>query len=99
MDAQGRAFVTGETYTDKFPLKNEIQGFSGVSEALLTLLNSSGSALEYSTMLGGGGRDKSLAHHGKQPGGSPYRRMHSVPRFPVEESPRGRSWFRQGRFW
>ena len=59
VDSQGRAYVTGETYTDKFPLKNEIQGFLGVSEAFVTRLNPSGSDLEYSTMLGGAaGREK-----------------------------------------
>ena len=59
VDSQGRAFVTGETYTDKFPLKNEIQGFLGVTEAFVTRFNSSGSDLEYSTMLGGAdSRDK-----------------------------------------
>ena len=53
-DAAGNAYVTGETYSDDFPTANAIQptrheGF----DAFVTKINADGTALVYSTYLGG----------------------------------------------
>jgi hypothetical protein len=54
----GNAYVVGSTQSSDFPTENPIQsGISGVSNGFVTVLNSSGSALVYSTYLGGGSGD------------------------------------------
>jgi hypothetical protein len=56
-DAAGNAVVTGVTYSSDFPLANAFQatpGGSGTADAFVLKLNSAGSALIYSTYLGGG---------------------------------------------
>lgn len=54
VDASGDAYITGTTYSSDFPTKNPIQSaLKGVTNAFLTKLNASGSALVYSTFLGG----------------------------------------------
>ncbi len=55
LDPQGRAHVRGWTVSADFPTVNAIDaGFNGGDrDVFLTRLNSSGSALEYSTYLGG----------------------------------------------
>ena len=59
MDSSGNAYVTGETYSTNFPTANALQaGFGGGSyDAFVAKLNAAGSALLYSTYLGGGGND------------------------------------------
>ncbi|MFQ5480130.1 MAG: SBBP repeat-containing protein, partial [Thermodesulfobacteriota bacterium] len=62
IDASGNAYVTGYTDSTDFPLMNPIQGtFGGVAgfigDAFVTTINPAGSALVYSTYLGGGGDD------------------------------------------
>jgi hypothetical protein len=53
-DTQGNAFVTGETSSPDFPLMNPYQPtLSGVYDVFVTKMNSTGSALTYSTFLGG----------------------------------------------
>ena len=56
VDSDGETYVTGFTYSKDFPTQNAYQptnhGTSG-SNAFVTKLNSSGSALVYSTYLGG----------------------------------------------
>lgn len=54
LDALQNIYVTGFTSSPSFPLVNPIQGaFGGVEDAFVTKLNSIGSAIIYSTFLGG----------------------------------------------
>ena len=58
VDAAGNAFVTGTTSSADFPTSNPIQGTAaGKSDGFVLKLNPSGSALAYSTYLGGNGDD------------------------------------------
>jgi hypothetical protein len=64
VDSSGNAFVTGQTYSSDFPVtagafKTTFGGGedSFVRDAFVTKLNSTGSALLYSTYLGGSGDD------------------------------------------
>jgi hypothetical protein len=57
-DASGDTFVVGSTGSTNFPKKAPIQSaIVGTSNGFVTKLNSSGSALVYSTYLGGGSGD------------------------------------------
>ena len=59
VDSSGRAYVAGSTYGSAFPLVNPIQPASGgFFDAFLAVLNDAGTALEFSTYLGGSGNDK-----------------------------------------
>lgn len=55
VDSTGAAYVTGQTASLNFPLVGAIQGTNGggVSDAFATKINAAGSALVYSTYLGG----------------------------------------------
>jgi hypothetical protein len=58
----GNAYVVGSTESSDFPTKNPIQSsIAGASNGFVTELNSSGSALVYSTYLGGGSGDFAAA--------------------------------------
>ncbi|HEX8352603.1 MAG TPA: SBBP repeat-containing protein, partial [Pyrinomonadaceae bacterium] len=65
VDAAGNAYVTGITYSADFPVVNAFQPASGggYSEGFVSKLNPDGSALVYSSYLGGGETDwgKSVA--------------------------------------
>lgn len=54
-NAAGEAFITGNTRSSNFPTLNPIHGFNASEdgEVFVTKLNSQGSALVYSTYLGG----------------------------------------------
>lgn len=57
VDSSGKAYVTGIT-SGSFPLVNAYQSsFGGSFDAFVTKLNDLGSALDYSTYLGGSGTD------------------------------------------
>ncbi len=57
-DASGNAYVTGLTSSDNFPMANALQAVkSTASDAFVTKLNPTGSALVYSTFLGGDSDD------------------------------------------
>jgi len=60
VDSWGNAYITGYTYSDDFPTQNPLQPDSGGgnSDAFVAKLNPSGSALLYSTYLGGTGGDQ-----------------------------------------
>jgi hypothetical protein len=61
LDSAGDAYITGFTTSTTFPVMNAIQPtLAGVQNAFVTELNSSGSALVYSTYLGG--REKDLGN-------------------------------------
>jgi hypothetical protein len=54
----GDALVTGQTLSTDFPTANALQPTNhGAANAFVTRLNADGSALVYSTYLGGGGSD------------------------------------------
>jgi len=54
VDNAGNAYVTGGTLSPDFPLVSPIQGtFGGNGDAFITKINPAGSALVYSTYLGG----------------------------------------------
>ena len=61
VDSAGEAYVTGFTLSTDFPTQNPLQSSSGGgSDAFVAKLNSGGSALLYSTYLGGNGEDRGL---------------------------------------
>jgi hypothetical protein len=58
LDSGGNAYITGFTTSTTFPVMNAIQPtLAGIENAFVTELNSSGSALVYSTYLGGRNED------------------------------------------
>jgi hypothetical protein len=58
VDASGNAYVTGVTDSVNFPNVSPIQeGYAGGGDAFVTAYNTSGSALSYSTYLGGSASD------------------------------------------
>jgi hypothetical protein len=57
-DSAGNAYVIGWTGSTDFPTKNPIQAYyAGGGDAFVAKLNASGTALTYSTYLGGSGED------------------------------------------
>jgi uncharacterized protein (TIGR03437 family) len=57
-DSSGSAYVTGGTYYSTFPTAAPVQRtLGGESDAFVSKLNATGSALVYSTFLGGSGND------------------------------------------
>ena len=59
VDASGNAYITGQVHAAGFPTQNPFQGsFGGYSDAFVTKLNPSGTALIYSTYLGRGDLDE-----------------------------------------
>jgi hypothetical protein len=58
LDDQGNAYVTGETLSNDFPVRNARQaGSGGAQDAFVGRLSSSLAILEYSSYLGGSGSD------------------------------------------
>jgi hypothetical protein len=58
VDALGSAYVNGLTSSTDFPVASPIQpSLGGVQNAFVTKINTAGTALVYSTYLGGSGRD------------------------------------------
>ena len=58
VDSSGNAYVTGSTCSTDFPTMNPLQPANGGGDdAFVTKLNPTGSALVYSTYLGGSGSD------------------------------------------
>ena len=65
VDSSGNAYVTGQTLSDDFPRVNQIPGACqgscgsamGLPDAFVTKISAAGSALVYSSLLGGSGSD------------------------------------------
>lgn len=58
LDASGNSYLTGSTTSDNFPTVNALQPVKGTSsDVFVTKLSSTGSALMYSTFLGGDGNE------------------------------------------
>ena len=62
INSAGNAYVTGETASTNFPTMRPLQPSygGGSSDAFVAKLNAAGSALVYSTYLGGSGQDSGL---------------------------------------
>ena len=60
LDTSDNACVTGSTFSPDFPTESPIQNSMVGEEAFVTKLNSGGSALLYSTFLGGNGDEEGL---------------------------------------
>ena len=59
VDIGGNAYVTGYTDSDDFPTANPFQpAYAGNTDAFVTKFNAAGSALVYSTYLGGSGFER-----------------------------------------
>jgi hypothetical protein len=60
VDAAGNAYVTGDTYSTDFPTTAGAYqtSFGGTDDAFVAKLNATGTALVYSTYLGGTGNDQ-----------------------------------------
>lgn len=62
VDGTGNAYVTGTTASNNFPMAAPLRpSFSGGVDGFIAKLNPAGSALNYSTYLGGSGRDLGYA--------------------------------------
>ncbi len=62
VDSSGNAYVTGGTGSNDFPTQNPLQPKNaGMYDVFVTKFNSSGSALVYSTYLGGSKNDTGIA--------------------------------------
>ncbi len=60
LDATGAVYVAGHSWSVNFPLKNPIQGtFGGIKDVVVFKINSAGSALVFSTYIGGAAAEKS----------------------------------------
>jgi len=57
VDGAGNAYVTGQTISTNFPSANALRAGSAGYDAFITKINAAGSALVYSTYLGGSGND------------------------------------------
>src|SRR5260221_129941 len=58
VDSAGNAYITGQTTSTNFPIENAVQAtFGGAEDAFVTKFNADGSALVYSTYLGGSAAD------------------------------------------
>ncbi len=63
VDSSGDAYVTGQTSSTSFPVQSALQHTygGGATDAFVTKLTPTGSALVYSTFLGGGANDVATA--------------------------------------
>lgn len=57
VDSSGNIYLAGNTTSADFPTQNPIQASAGNGDAFVTKINAAGSALVYSTYLGGSGQD------------------------------------------
>ncbi|MEK6336499.1 MAG: SBBP repeat-containing protein [Acidobacteriota bacterium] len=88
IDPSGNAYVTGGTRSTGFPLTSSaFQSFrAGDTDAFLTKLNSSGSAVLYSTLLGGGGTDRGSGVALDSVGNAYIAGFGSSPDFPTQNA-------------
>ncbi len=61
VDSAGNAYVTGTTYSTDFPTQLAFQTLQGTANAFVSKINAAGSALAYSTFLGGTNIDEAYA--------------------------------------
>lgn len=61
IDSSGNAYVVGTTFSSDFPTMKAFQTYQGNGDAFVTELNSAGSALLFSSFLGGSEKEEGLA--------------------------------------
>jgi hypothetical protein len=61
VDSSGNAYITGDTTSSNFPANTYQTTYHGSQDAFVSKLNAAGSALTYSTYLGGGSIDHGAA--------------------------------------
>jgi hypothetical protein len=61
LDPRGNIYIVGATQSADFPSANALQAFAGETDAFVTKFDRSGTALVYSTFLGGTGLDNATA--------------------------------------
>ncbi len=65
LDSTGAAYITGWTLSANFPLRNAAQGFfaGGIvtGDAFVTKINAAGTAIVYSTYIGGTGEEEGIS--------------------------------------
>ena len=83
VDTSGNAYITGQTSSADFPVKNPVQGTTPAENAFVTEINSVGSALVYSTLLGGGSNDSGTAIAADSSGDAFVTGATSSPDFPA----------------
>ena len=90
VDSAGHAYVTGDTHYGDFPRKNAFQGkHGGGIDAFVTKLSPDGSALVYSTFLGGGHGDSGRGIAADADGNAYVTGHTSSPDFPVANASQG----------
>jgi Calx-beta domain-containing protein/beta-propeller repeat-containing protein/uncharacterized protein DUF4214 len=57
VDSSGNAYLTGQTFSPNFPTASPFQPVNNGGDVFITKINAAGSALVYSTFLGGNGQD------------------------------------------
>ena len=73
VDGLGSAYVGGATDSTDFPLQNALQGaLGGSKDGFVTKINAAGSALVYSTYLGGNGDEESITRIAVDGSGNAY---------------------------
>ena len=85
MDAAGSAYVTGEYRSADFPTTAgafDTTWNGGNVDAFVTKLNPAGTALVYSTYLGGSGERLRQRHRAWTPPATPTYRRHRLGRLP-----------------
>jgi hypothetical protein len=86
LDSTGNAYVTGTTNSSDFPTKNPFQAaFNGFNDAFVAKLNAAGSALAYSTYLGGSGDDQSSSIAVDSTGNAYVTGSTGSPDFPTQD--------------
>ncbi len=85
VDGSGNVYVTGITESDDFPTRNSIQAkhAGGKQDLFVAKLNAAGSALVYSTYLGGSGNDVGHAIAADSAGNAYITGITNSPNFPT----------------
>ena len=86
VDSQGNAYLTGRTSSTNFPLANALQTSGGGVDAFVTKVKADGSALIYSTYLGGSGFDRGNSIAVDAAGNAYVTGDTSSPNFPIQNA-------------
>ncbi len=88
VDGSGNVYITGSTISANFPTSNPIQiNNAGLVDVFVTKINPAGSALVYSTYLGGSGEDQSRGIAVDGSGNVYLAGSTSSTNFPISSSP------------
>ena len=85
VDGQGNVYVTGETRSPNFPVKNPIGGFGGDRDGFVTKLDPTLSVVIYSTYLGGANADRAQSIAVDPQGNAYITGFTQSPNFPVTQ--------------